>query len=69
MIKMKSAGATMLTEEDLEKILLIGRIKVYDNLKEKNYLVDYYILTGEIPDDCESAKKFLTKDDFASQML
>lgn len=56
---MKKCGVEAMTEEELEKILLIGRITHYDDLKEDNFLVDYYILTGEITLDVEYAKNYL----------
>ena len=56
---MKKTSVEAVTEDELEKILLIGRIIHYDDLDDKNILVDYYILTGKITFDCESAKKFL----------
>ena len=62
-IEMKTTGIESLTEEELEKILLIGQISHYDDLNEYDYLVDHYVLTGEIPDDYESAREFLTKND------
>ena len=56
---MKRTSVETMTEEELEKILMIGRIIHYDDLDDKNILVDYYILTGKITFDCESAKKYL----------
>ena len=52
-----------ISSEELEKILLACRIKHYEELAEYNYLVDYYIMTGEIPDDYELARENLIKKD------
>ena len=48
-----------LTEEELEKVLLIGQIIRYDDLNDYDLLVDYYISTGEVTFDVEYAKKYL----------
>ena len=56
---MDRPGVRSMTEEELEKILLIGRIIHYDELAERNCLVEYYISTGEIILDVEFAKKYL----------
>lgn len=56
---MKNSEVEAVTEDELEKILLIGRIIHYKDLNEENFLVDYYILTGEITLDVEYAKKCL----------
>ena len=56
---MKNPSVETMTEEELEKILLIGKIKHYEDLADKNCLIDYYISTGEITFDLECAKKFL----------
>ena len=60
---MKKPGVDAMTEDELEKILLIGRIKHHDDLAERNCLVEYYILTEEITLDCEYARKFLEEND------
>ena len=60
---MKKYGVEAMTEDELEKILLIGRIKHHDDLSERNCLVEYYILTEEITLDCEYAQKFLEEND------
>ncbi len=52
-----------LSESELEKILLTGRIKGYADLSEYNYLVEYYITTGETPEDYETARKSATEID------
>ena len=57
---MKKYGVEAMTEDELEKILLIGRITHYEDLNEDNFLVDYYILTGEITLDVEFAKNYLS---------
>ena len=62
---MKKTDIEALTEEELEKILLIGRITHYEDLNEDNFLVDYYILTGKITFDAEYAEKYST-DTFKS---
>ena len=62
---MKKTDIEALTEEELEKILLIGRITHYEDLNEDNFLVDYYILTGKITFDAEYAEKCLA-DTFKS---
>ena len=56
---MKKCGVEAMTEDELEKILLIGRITHYEDLNEDNFLVDYYILTGQITFDVEFAKNCL----------
>lgn len=63
LIEMKKPGAEAVNEEELEKFLLIGKIKCYDDLAERDCLVEYYILTGEITTDCEYARKFLAEND------
>lgn len=60
---MDKPGVGSMTEEELERILLIGRIIHYDDLTERNCLVEYYISTGEITFDCEHAKNFLEEND------
>ena len=57
---MKKSGVEAMTEEELEKILLIGRIKHYEYGTEHDYLIDNYISTGKIP----SEKEILIKSDF-----
>lgn len=63
---MKKTDIEALTEEELEKILLIGRITHYEDLTDYNFLVDYYILTGKITFDAEYAEKCLA-DTFKSR--
>ena len=42
-----------ISETELERIFLIGKIRHYEDLAEQNYLVDHYIATGELPSDCK----------------
>lgn len=56
---MKKCGVDFITKDELEKIFLIGRIIRYDDLNEDNFLVDYYILTGEITLDVKFAQNYL----------
>lgn len=60
---MKKPDVDSITKEDLEKILLIGRIKTYSEHAEHDLFVDYYFSTGEITLDCELARKVLTDID------
>ena len=60
---MKKPNVDLISEEDLAKILLIGRIKAYCDFSEHNLLVNYYIATGEITLDCELARKILSEID------
>lgn len=38
-----------ISENDLDRCLIIGRVIHYDDAEELNYLVDLYIMTGETP--------------------
>ena len=42
-----------ISESELEKVLRFGSIIHYECDAEYDYLIDYYILTGELPDDCK----------------
>ena len=57
-----------ISEEDLERIFLIGKVRHYEDLAEQNYLVDYYIATGELPDACKVTENndSLINDDIIS---
>ena len=51
-----------ISEAELERIFLIGKIRHYECDSEYDYLIDYYIATGELPDDCELAKEILKEN-------
>lgn len=46
-----------ISEDDLDKCLIIGRVIHYDDAEELNYLIDLYITTGETPCFEKSAPK------------
>ena len=45
--------AETISEAELELIFLIGKIRHYECDSEYDYLIDYYIATGELPDACK----------------
>lgn len=61
MIYMQKPNVDSISKEDLEKILLIGRIKTYSEHSEHDLFVDYYFSTGEITLDSEFARKVLSE--------
>ena len=65
---MENSGIKTLSTEELEKIFVIGRIKHYEDLADFDYLTEYYILTGEIPENYESAQEILKEMVATSQM-
>ena len=52
------AAMETISETELERILLMGKIRHYEDLVAQNYLVDYYIATGELPDACEVTENY-----------
>lgn len=51
----------ILDEDELEKIFSIGKAIHYEETVGKEYLTDYYYMTGKVPDNYEDVLEYLNK--------
>ena len=48
----------VITADELEEILIEARIKCYEKITGKEYITEYYMITGKIPKNDDEAKDY-----------